>query len=126
MAGPFELPVSTPSTRFFREQDKANEPKSRFRAPEAPIAPTAPSVSAPSAGGMLAPGVPAPGQETSRPTPSFREVLMGRTGTRAEAPMPGWGAYLGRTALKESSLKTLFYGRIYGRSPYNPGLAPIT
>ena len=93
MAGPFELPVSTPSTRFFREQDKANEPKSRFRAPEAPIAPTAPSVSAPSAGGMLAPGVPAPGQETSRPTPSFREVLMGRVGEREEAPLPGWESW---------------------------------
>jgi len=91
MVGRFELPVTTPSTRFLREQDKANKPKSFLETLEAP---TAPSVSAPSAGGMLAPGIPAPSQEPSRPTYSFREVLTGRTGTRAEAPRPGWGAYL--------------------------------
>ena len=91
MVGRFEFPVTTPSTRFLREQDKANKPKSFLETLEAP---TAPSVSAPSAGGMLAPGIPAPSQEPSRPTYSFREVLTGRTGTRAEAPRPGWGAYL--------------------------------
>jgi hypothetical protein len=93
MAGPFELPVNTPSTRFFRDQDKVNEPKSRFRAPSAPTAPAAPSVSAPSVGGTLAPGIPAPSQEPSGHTPSFREALMGRVGEREEAPLPGWESW---------------------------------
>jgi hypothetical protein len=110
MAGPFEFPVNTPSTRFFREQDKANEPKPRSSFREALTAPTAPSVSAPSAGGMLAPGIPVPSQEPSGQTPSFREVLMGRTGTRAEAPMPGWGAYLGQEDWQQDR-PNLFQGR---------------
>ena len=110
MTGKYALPVSTSSTRFFRDQDKANEPKPRFRVPEAAVAPAAPSASAPQIGGMLAPGVPAPAQETSRPTPSFREALMGRTGTRADAPMPGWGAWLGKEDWQQDR-PNLFQGR---------------
>ena len=105
MAGPFELPVNKPSDKFLRDQEKnASKPSAAnnyggwLRTPQI-TAPSAPQVGAPSASGMLAPGVVAPGPPTSSNpliAQSFQEALMGRVGQRAEAPMPGWGAWLGR------------------------------
>ena len=77
MTGKYELPVSTASGRFMREEEK---PKSRFR-----VTDTAPDVSGQSPeqlpGGMLAPGISTPTAPTG--TPSFREALTGRTGQNA-------------------------------------------
>ena len=91
MAGPFDLPVETPSGRLRRRTDK--EPGRLRRRTEAP---TVPSPTAPS---FNIPGISPPIEDPGPPTQSLREVLSGRTGERADlqpSQLPGWGAYLGK------------------------------
>jgi len=89
MAGPFDLPVETPSKRFRRRGDV--EPR-RFR--RRTDVPTVPTPTVPSVGFPNIPGIVPPMGDTGPATPSFREAI---SGTRDDATqLPGWGAYLRR------------------------------
>ena len=111
MAGPFELPANKPSDKLLRDQDAdakkpsaANNYGGWLRTRQA-TPPSAPQVGGPSVPGMLAPGVPAPRPSTSADpliAQSFAEAMMGRVGQRAEAPLPGWSAWLGRFGPEDS------------------------
>ena len=94
MAGPFDLPVETPSGRLRRRTDK--EPGRLRRRTEAPSVPS-PAVPSPTAPSFNIPGISPPIEDPGPPTQSFREAISGRTGERADAEqLPGWGAYLGK------------------------------
>jgi hypothetical protein len=88
MAGPYELPVETPSGKLRRRTDK--EPGRLRRRTQVPTAPL------PAVPSFNIPGIFPPIEDPGPPTQSFREVISGRTGERTDAEqLPGWGAYLG-------------------------------
>ena len=96
MAGPFDLPVETPSGRLRRRGDV--EPRRLRRRIDVPTVPT-PTV--PSVGFPNIPGIVPPTEDTGPATRSFREVI---SGTRDDAAqLPGWGAYLHREDWQKGS-----------------------
>jgi hypothetical protein len=131
MAGPFDLPVETPSGKLRHRTDK--EPGRLRRRTEAPTVPS-PAAQVPTAPGFNMPGIYPAIEDPQLPTQSFREVISGRTGERADlqpSELPGWGAYLQPENWKSpqrwvnplSSLEVLSYPGI--RHIFNLGAGAI-
>ena len=94
MAGPFDLPVETPSSKWQRKNEKVPGTSRFVRKPTVPQATPSTTPSTPT---FNYPGIPAPIEETGPDTQSFREAISGRSEQQAATQqMPGWGSYLGR------------------------------
>jgi hypothetical protein len=100
MAGPFELPATTPSNLLARQGNKTRPKPSVKDSPwlrtREVLPPEVSPQGVPDVSNIMPPGVSIQPMSETRPTPSFQEAIMGRTGARANAPLPGWGSWLGR------------------------------